>query len=53
MTKDLHALKNNATQVPLETTIEVVLIPQDVHSTLSGNNQLSAKWWTSEIENCM
>jgi hypothetical protein len=40
VTTNLHALKKNVTQVPLETSIEVVFIPLNVHSTFSGNDQL-------------
>jgi hypothetical protein len=53
VTKHLHAFRNNATQVPLEITIEVVLIPLIVHSTFNGKEELSPKWWMCGIEECM
>jgi hypothetical protein len=53
VTRELHALKNNPIQLPLEAIIEVVFIPLVVHSTLSGKGQLSLKWWMSGIEKCL
>jgi hypothetical protein len=32
----IYALRNNPTQVPLQTTIEAILIPLAIHSTFSG-----------------